>query len=235
MSHTEFITENQIDSLEFPDDMEDVAPPPPVVKEPSKSNYYIDNKKLSMALVEWKLAFDAAKEQGLESPRVPEYIGDCIHKIASNMSTKFNFRNYSYRDEMVADANLNALLYLHNFNPKAATRSGLPNGFWYLSQLCHNSFINRIKSEKRQQYYKNRVMLDMLSNMSDLLGEDDLVEMGNISTPDVQAMYADFSSKVTEYEKSESERSKKTKKKDEIAEEEAPKKGGLFAFMEKDK
>ena len=41
---------------------------------------------------------------------------ECIYKIATRLSTRPNFINYTYRDEMICDAIENCIQYIGNFN-----------------------------------------------------------------------------------------------------------------------
>ena len=53
-----------------------------------KPNHYVDNEKFLAEIIEYKKQCAIAKEQGLEKPRVSEYIGSCILLIAERLSTK---------------------------------------------------------------------------------------------------------------------------------------------------
>ena len=83
----------------------------------NKKNHYVDNERFLQEIVDYKKKLVIAKEQGLNKPRVSEYIGKCIYLIAENLSHKPRFMNYSFRDELVSDAIENCFLYFDNFNP----------------------------------------------------------------------------------------------------------------------
>lgn len=224
----EIISENQIDTLIFPGAVVPNTDTPDIGKKTPK--HYVDNKLLSKELTKWKQSLVDARATGAEDPPVSEYIGECILKIAKNMANKFNFRGYSYVEEMVGDACVNVLSYIHNFNHLAPTRSGEPNAFWYISLACHNAFTKRILTEHRQQYYKYK-MFELLGSMTDLLGEEDLSELQESGNASIQEMYEDFHAKVATYETKHSTKAKKGKKKVAVLEEEEPS-GGLLDFME---
>jgi hypothetical protein len=59
---------------------------------------YIDNAEFLAAIKEYKKAIAEAKEKGLEKPRIPNFLGECIMKIAQGLSYKPNFINYTYKD-----------------------------------------------------------------------------------------------------------------------------------------
>lgn len=106
------------------------------------SKQYVDNAKLYDDMVRWKqdLAVDP------HAP-MPEAIGEAIFTIADHLSKKPSFVNYSWREDMVADAMLNCTKYLHSFNPDKTK-----NPFAYVTQIVKNSFYRSISNEKTFTY-----------------------------------------------------------------------------------
>ena len=51
-----------------------------------KRNHYVDNKQLLAAMIVYKDEVKNALEKETERPRVPNYIGECIMKIAQHLS-----------------------------------------------------------------------------------------------------------------------------------------------------
>lgn len=111
--------------------------------------HYVDNKKLFGEMCVFVILCAEAKECGDPRPRVPEYVGECIYRIANNLSTRPNFIGYTYRDEMIGDGIENCLTYLHNFNPEKSS-----NPFAYFTQIIYYAFLRRIQKEKKQLYIK---------------------------------------------------------------------------------
>ena len=74
-----------------------------------KSVHYVDNKAFLVAMSEWRDKCKEAEEQGEENPPLTNYIGECFLKIATHLSYRPNFINYSYRDEMISDGIQNCL------------------------------------------------------------------------------------------------------------------------------
>ena len=68
-----------------------------------RSEHYVDNKLLYEEMKNYLDAVKEAEESDSELPRIPEYIGECLLKISTRLSTKPNFINYTYRDEMISD------------------------------------------------------------------------------------------------------------------------------------
>lgn len=120
------------------------------------SKHYINNRHLYEELVKYKEKCAKAAEEGKEKPRIPEYIGECFYKIATRLSTKYRFANYTYRDEMISDAIENCVMVVSGFDPNKST-----NPFAYFTQVIRNAFLRRIMKEKKQQYIRYRSMQNM--------------------------------------------------------------------------
>ena len=84
----------------------------------TKKLHYVDNQKFYAEIVSYREKLREAREAGLEDPRIPNYIGECIWKIANKLSTKPCFMNYSYREEMVSDGIENCILYFKDYDPE---------------------------------------------------------------------------------------------------------------------
>lgn len=129
-----------------------------------KSRPYIDNKEFCQKMIEYREAVAIAEAAGKERPRVPMYIGNCFMKIATRLSHKPNFINYTFREEMISDGIENCLQYIDNFNPDKST-----NPFAYFTQIIYFAFIRRIQKEKKNLYIKyklseNANVFDMTSD-----------------------------------------------------------------------
>ena len=130
---------------------------------------FVDNEKFYEEMVSWKKALYKNREQGIdERPIIPEYIGECIWKIAFRYATKPNWRN-SYNEDMVGDAVEECIKYLDRFDE---TKS--KNPFSYFTQIVYYSFLRKISSEKKQLYIKYKVILN--SEIDDFFegGENDV-------------------------------------------------------------
>ena len=119
----------------------------------AKPEHYVNNKEFTAAIAEHNRAVKDAIAKGKEPPRVTEYIGECIYKIATRLSTKPNFINYSYRDEMICDGIENCLQYIDNFNPEKSK-----NPFAYFTQIIYYAFLRRIQKEKKQLEIKGKIL-----------------------------------------------------------------------------
>ena len=115
-----------------------------------KSVHYVDNVKFLEAITEWKANYKDAAEVGDTPPPLTNYIGECFLKIATHLSYRPNFINYSYRDGMISDGIQNCLQYAHNFSPEKSK-----NPFAYFTQIIYYAFLRRIQAEKKQVHIKN--------------------------------------------------------------------------------
>jgi hypothetical protein len=121
--------------------------------EAKTSKHYIDNKKFYTALLHHKKSIEEARAKGLEDPRIPPYIGECLYKIATRLSLKPNFISYTFRDEMISDGLENCISYLNNFDPEKSD-----NPFAYFTQIMWFAFIRRIDKEKKHLYIKQKTL-----------------------------------------------------------------------------
>lgn len=164
--------------------------------------YYVDNKRFYDEIVKYKKSVAEAKEQGLQEPRIPEYIGECIYKIAEKLSTKPCFINYSYRDEMISDGYLNCIQYFKDYNPEIGQ-----NPFAYFTQVIYYAFLRRISSEEKNRYiiYKNFQETIVSNYGSELLTDGD----DNHLLP--TTMYDNINDFMDRFEKKEAAKKEKRK------------------------
>ena len=123
------------------------------VKEKPKKPHYVDNKVFLDAMMAWKDKVNEAESEGEEIPPIPEYIVECFYKIATHLSYRPNFINYTYREEMIGDGIENCIQYAKNFNPEKSK-----NPFAYFTQIIYYAFLRRITKEKKQQSIKQKMI-----------------------------------------------------------------------------
>jgi hypothetical protein len=145
----------------------------PVEKLKEKA-HYVNNAEFLEAIKKYKESVDAAKENGSPKPRVPEYIGGCLLKIATHLSYKANFINYTYREDMILDGVENCLQYIDNFDPAKSS-----NPFAYFTQIIYYAFIRKIQKEKKQTFVKNKMILEMPFDAFELQEHDETGEFTN--------------------------------------------------------
>lgn len=113
-------------------------------------------------MIEHRRAVQLARKKNRELPRVSEYIGECIIRIAENLAHRPSFAQYTFHDEMISDAIENCFIYIDNFDP---AKSKYP--FGYFTQISYYAFVRRIQKEARQQGMKHKFVL--ASNIDDII------------------------------------------------------------------
>jgi DNA-directed RNA polymerase specialized sigma24 family protein len=101
---------------------------------------YINNKNL---LDEIK----TFKEDKIQT----EELGRMFLLLAKRYSDRGSFSGYSWKDDMICEAVLTCLKYMHNFDTSIEN----PNPFAYFSRIIHNSFLNYISRQKKHSRIKD--------------------------------------------------------------------------------
>ena len=168
--------------------------------------HYVDNKKFYAEIVKYREACEQARLEGKQEPRLPNYIGECIYKIAEKLSYKPCFMNYSFRDEMVDDGIENCIMYFKDFDPNKTQ-----NPFAYFTQIIYYAFLRRISKEERNRYttYKYFQETMILPGVADI-GVDN-TELSETSNLIPKQMYDNINEFMDRFEKKEAEKKKKRK------------------------
>lgn len=133
-----------------------------------KPAHYVSNAEFLEAIKEYRVLVLEAKEKGLEKPQITNYLGECILKIATHLSYKPNFINYSYRDDMVLDGIENCIQYIDNFDPDKSN-----NPFSYFTQIIWYAFLRRIAKEKKQTFIKGKLIQEIPFDAFELQDHDE--------------------------------------------------------------
>ena len=145
-----------------------------------KKPHYVDNKKFLEAMIAWKSTCEKADEK----LPVTDYIGECFLKIATHLSYRPNFINYTYREDMIADGIENCLQYVSNFNAEKSR-----NPFAYFTQIIYYAFLRRIAKEKKQTHIRNKMIeKGQYESWTTMEGDDTSYTVGgfdpNVMLPD---------------------------------------------------
>ena len=62
-------------------------------------NFYVDNRSLYEALVQWQKAIRSAARKKLDKPPLPDFVAECMVKMANRLSQKAGFVNYCVDEE----------------------------------------------------------------------------------------------------------------------------------------
>ena len=128
-----------------------------------KKEHYVDSKRFSELILE-------AHETEVTS----EELAECILKIATRLSFRPNFINYSYKDEMIGYAILKMLQAVQRkkFQPDKG------NAFSYFTRIAFNAFCNVIKKEKKEKEFilnlQDTIYDDMMGPSSKHDNEEDV-------------------------------------------------------------
>jgi len=145
------------------------------------ATHYVNNAEMLEAIKIYKAKLKEAKENEIEHPRIPEYLGECILKIATRLSHKANFINYSYRDDMILDGIENCMICMNSFDPEKSS-----NPFSYFTQVIYFAFLRRIAKEKKQSYIKGKLIQEMPFESYNLQGHDDDADFKNAYSAYIQ-------------------------------------------------
>lgn len=158
------------------------------------NQHYVSNDQLLQALIEYKKAVRRAKRRHEDKPVLPDYIGECLLKIAERLSRKPNFFSYTFRDEMISDAVENCFIYLDNFDPNKSS-----NPFSYFTQIIYYAFLRRIHREKKHLYVKYKIAEEMLHNHDRSEFEDDTFPVS--ANPARGELYENIAEYIDTFEK----------------------------------
>jgi hypothetical protein len=180
----------------------------------ARPEHYVNNEELLNAFIAWKSEVKEAEECGDPKPQVPNYIAECLLKIATRLSYKSNFINYGFREDMISDAIENCLSYIHNFDPDKSR-----NPFAYFTQIIYYAFLRKIQKEKKQLYIRYKA-LENSDIFGDLLmsesGKSPNEDYANISTLGMPKLYDNMKEFITNFEDTVESKKKSKKKKTKV-------------------
>ena len=119
-------------------------------------NNYVSNKDFYFLMQERKKIIKDCEQKNLPIPKINDKIGKIILDIATNLAYRYNFINYTYRDEMIYDGIENCIQYFHNFDAEKSQ-----NPFAYFTQIIYYAFVRRIQKEQKQSKIKNKLIADV--------------------------------------------------------------------------
>lgn len=135
----------------------DVLPDDDVIlPESVEKAHYVDNDEMLAAYKVYKFDRQAKIDAGLPEPVVPRYLAECLLKICHRTAYKWNFINYSFRDEMISDAIENCVRGINSFDHE--------NGkyiFSYYTTTAWNAFVRRIQKEAKQSAIKGKLIAEL--------------------------------------------------------------------------
>lgn len=141
---------------------------------------YIDNNVFTQQLHDYATRQKEREIKGLSREKVPDEIGKGIIQIVNGLASRYNFRSYTYLDEMVGDALVACVNAVHKFNIEKST-----NGFGFIGFCAWRVMVNRIKLEKHQQAIKESMLIDPSFEFFDMMENDDTSGMNREGSIDI--------------------------------------------------
>lgn len=123
---------------------------------------YVNKAELYEALVVYKKAVEEAVSAECEPPRVSEYIGKCIKDICYGLGNRYNFRNYTFQDEMISVAIVDCLKAVRTFKVDDPRK----NAYGYFSFVAFQAMVNVIKKELRYVEGKYKYIRELDINLA---------------------------------------------------------------------
>lgn len=168
-----------------------------------KSVHYVDNKKFYNEIVKHHEKCYEAIKNGKDVPKLNDYIGECIYKIANNLALNSNFIRYSFKEEFIEDAIENCFMYFNGFD-----HTKYMNPFAYFTQISYNAFRRRIKKEQKIRYTKYKYLQQMVT------GTDSSLMVDSDDNPVMTNQLTDYMNDfIKNYEEKERENKRKLKEK----------------------
>jgi len=143
---------------------------------------YVDNKRLYGEMIHFINQCRECEKNDERRPKIPEYIGECIFKIATGLAVKPNFSSYTYKDEMISDGIEVCIRYIHNFDPDKST-----NPFAYFTQIIYYAFLQRIQ---KGQYFDQHHVIDT-QRTADLESKIKPKKKGKVKLVGIEALLGD--------------------------------------------
>jgi hypothetical protein len=113
-----------------------------------ESRYYIDKTEYSNELINYT-----------KTGKATDRLGELFMLHVSRVSSSNNFKDYTYKSDMEAEALIHLLKYGDNYDPTKITRKGvLTDAFSYCTKIIVCAFIQVIQKEKRQSKVKDALI-----------------------------------------------------------------------------
>ena len=117
---------------------------------------YVDNKLLYEDIVDWH-----KRRETNPVAKMGDYTANAVILIANNLVKRWNFQNYTWRDEMALDAIEVCARYLHKYNTQ------YKNVHAYITRICERACVNRLKKENKQTRIKYKYYLQAIPDLEE--------------------------------------------------------------------
>lgn len=124
--------------------------------------------ELTTSIIEYNILCDKLENENKDVPKIPDNIGIAIQAICTRYAGSPNFKNYTFKDEMILEAIFDCVKAVRKFNPSAETRSGrAPTAFAFFTQIAYFSFCKCINDFKKSEYIKYKTLKQASMEASD--------------------------------------------------------------------
>ncbi len=155
---------------------------------------YVDNKKFYEAIIVHQDRIKEATVKGLPLPKANDYIGDCIIKICRRLASNYNFKSYTFIDDMISDGIMSCTAAVDTkFDP---SKSKSP--FSYMTECAWFAFVQRINLEEKSNYIKHKNVGNLDMGL--------MVEMDGFDQEAHHSVISDFEEKLARFKEKKIER-----------------------------
>lgn len=149
---------NELDTPEYPDELPDEILEDEITESAiaGSASWYVNPVEMLEAYKIEKAKRDIAIANGADYYPISPYLADCIVKISNHLSYRYNFINYSWRQDMVSDGIENCVRGFWSFDPERS-----PYIFAYYTRTCFYAFVRRIQKEEYQSELKGEIIYSM--------------------------------------------------------------------------
>lgn len=129
--------------------------------------HYVSNKEFTLAIIAYRAECEQRESIGQEVNPIPDSIARQFIAIATKLGSRYNFVNYTFKDEMVSNAIYACCLKIRKFDPEVSA-----NAFAYFTNVCWRAMVDVINYEEEMSYIKAKAFQSI--DFSDALDIDDL-------------------------------------------------------------
>lgn len=141
--------------------------------------YTIDNEELKEELIKYikNCEFKNVKDKNGNKKRkiskrgkISDKLGRMIMTIAQGLSTKSNWRGYTWKEDFISKAILTVIKYMHNFDYEKYT-----NAHGYINMICSYAFLQYINEEKKKHSKVKKHLYDRQNELLTKTSNNDMV------------------------------------------------------------
>lgn len=112
-------------------------------------SHYISNKEFTQAIDDYIKLCEVNEASGKEAPVIPDNIAKQFMALANKLGIRYNFVNYTFRDEMISNAIFACCAKIRKFDIKVSN-----NAFAYFTNVCWRAMVDVINYEEKMSYIK---------------------------------------------------------------------------------